>query len=160
MTTSSARVTSPPTTLAPTSAALVGEAAGEVQRPLRPAGRPGAASPMVSEWARPPMALMSERFCAAARWPDVLGAGPVAAEVPALDHQVGRDDHVAVADAQHGGVVAGPDEHVLALRKSSASCDDQAELAGVGEGRVGRVGMAPSDQIGTSAVAIDTQTTR
>ena len=44
-----------------------------------------------------------------------LGAGPVAPEVPALDEQVGRDHDVPVADAQHGRVVTGSDQHVLAL---------------------------------------------
>ena len=48
---------------------------------------------------------------------DVLGRGPVAAEVPALDHEVGRDHDVAGPDPQHGRVVAGTDQHLLALRE-------------------------------------------
>ena len=58
---------------------------------------------------------MSERFWAAARWPDVRGLDPVAAEVLPLDHEVGRDDDVAGADPQHRGVVAGADQDVVAL---------------------------------------------
>ena len=138
MTTSSARVTSPPTTLAPTSAASAAKPAGEVERPLhRQVGGHGHAD--------------GERVGATAHGvdvgevlggrpvADVLGAGPVAAEVPALHHQVGGDDHVAVADAQHRGVVAGPDQHVLALREDALELLDQAELTGIGDGRVGRV---------------------
>ena len=135
ITISSARVRSPPTTLAPTAGALGGEPAGEVERPLRgQVGRRGQAD--------------GERVGGAAHGvdvgevlrgravADVLGAGPVAAEVPALDHQVGGDDDVPVADAQHGGVVAGADQHVLALLEQRREGLDQAEFAGVGQGRV------------------------
>ena len=108
-TTSSAEVRSPPTTRRPDQRALLGEALGEVERPRPPAGPRGAARPTVSECARPPIALMSERFGGRGPVPDVGRRGPVAAEVPVLDEQVGGDHDVAVADAQHGGVVAGPD---------------------------------------------------
>jgi DNA-binding Lrp family transcriptional regulator len=71
---------------------------------------------------------------------DVVGAGPVATEVPPLDHQVGRDDDVAVLDAQHGGVVTGADEHVLVALEDLAELGDelgdQAELARLAEGCV------------------------
>ena len=98
---------------------------------------------MVSDVARPPIALMSERFCAAARCPMSVGRGPLAAEVPALDHQVGRDHDVAGLHPQHGCVVAGADQDLLALLEHRDELTDQAELAGVGQGRVGGKGHDP-----------------
>ena len=78
---------------------------------------------------------------------DVLGGRPVAAEVAALDHQVGRHQDVPGLHPEHGRVVARPDQDVLPLPETLHQCADQAELAGVGEGGVGREGMAPSHQI-------------
>ena len=98
--------------------ALLGEAAGRSPAPTATGRSRGAASPIVSEWPRPPIALTSERFAAAARWPMSCGGCPVAAEVPALDEHVGGHHDVPVADPQHRGVVAGTDQHLLALGKS------------------------------------------
>ena len=116
ITTWSARVRSPPTTLAPTSAHssakppanssahAAGRSAGRRQADGQ---RGGAAAHRVDVGqvggGRPVT--------------DVGGRGPVAAEVPALDHQVGRHDHVAGLHAQHRRVVPGADQHVLALRE-------------------------------------------
>ena len=110
----------------------------EVERPLRPAGRPGPPSPTVSE-------------CAAAAHRvdvgEVRGRGPVAdrrsAEAqsrrkcrPSTSRSV--DDHdVPVADAQHGRVVTGADEHCSPCANSGGERGDQAELAHVGERGVG-----------------------
>jgi hypothetical protein len=55
--------------------------------------------------------------------------------VPALDEEVGGDDHVTGPHPQHRGVVAGPDEDVLALREQLGEAGDQPELADVGERR-------------------------
>ena len=137
ITTWSARVRSPPTTLAPTSAHssakprakssahCTGRSAGRGE-PDGQRGRAAAHRVDVGQVLR------------GGPVPDVLGGGPVAAEVPALDHQVGRDDHVPGAHPQHGGVVAGTDQHLLALREQVDERRDQPELPGVGQGGVGR----------------------
>jgi hypothetical protein len=43
---------------------------------------------------------------------------------------------VAVAHAQHGSVVAGTDQHVLALLEDGRQLVDERELTHVGQGRV------------------------
>ena len=78
--------------------------------------------------------------------------GPVAPEVPALDEHVGGHHDVSVADAQHGRVVAGADEHVLALGEERAQRVDETELARVGQARVDGEGHGPSHQIAATAV--------
>ena len=98
----------------------------------------GAARPTVSECAVPPIALMSERFAAAAWRPTSRGRGPVAAEVASLDQQVGGDDDVAPRGAQHRGVVAGADEDVRPLLEPPGQGTDQAELPDVCERGVRR----------------------
>jgi hypothetical protein len=60
---------------------------------------------------------------------DLHGGRPVAAEVPALDQQVGGDDERAVAGLDLGAVVAGSDER-LAVRAGPLTHEiDQRELA-------------------------------
>ena len=162
MTTWSARVRSPPTTLAPTrahssakpraksSAHCTGRSAGRGEADRQ---RGGAAAHRVD---------VGEVLRGGAV-ADVGGRGPVAAEVPALDHQVGRDHDVAGLHPQHRGVVAGSDQHVLALREQRGEGVDQPELAGVGQGRV-RVGTAmrpipPDGLAGADGIPIDSRLT-
>ena len=115
----------------------------------------GAASPTVSEWAVPPIALTSERLAAAALRPMSPRLGPLAPEVPPLDQQVGRDHDVALRGADHGGVVTRPDEHVLALAEPSGQGPDQAELPGVGQGGVGGEGAVRRGRGGHGAITPD-----
>ena len=61
------------------------------------------------------------------------GLGPLAAEVPALDEQVGGDHHVTLGGAQDGGVVTRSDVHLRALVEPARQLRDQAELPHVGE---------------------------
>jgi DNA-binding Lrp family transcriptional regulator len=67
---------------------------------------------------------------------DVIGRGPVAAEVPALDEEIRRHHDVSVADAEHGRVVARPDQHLLALGEHLSEPLDQRELTDVRHRRV------------------------
>ena len=120
----------------PDQGALLGEAAGEVEGPLRrqvgggrqaDGERRGAAAHGVDVGevlGRGPVA-------------DVVGFGPVPAEVPSLDHQVGRDHHVAVADPQHRGIVTRADEDLLALLEERHERLDQCELTDVADRRIG-----------------------
>ena len=82
--------------------------------------------------------------------------GPVAPEVSALDQEVGGDEDVPGPDPQHGGVVAGPQQDVLALGEQPGQCGDQAELPGVGQGRPrGRPGVRPGVDTGRRGRAHD-----
>jgi hypothetical protein len=63
--------------------------------------------------------------------PDVRRAGPVPAEVPALDQEVRGGHHPAVRDGQHGRVVADADQRRRAGRKPRRQRRDQAELPGL-----------------------------
>ena len=63
------------------------------------------------------------------------GAGRLEKGVPVRDQKVGGDDDVPGAEPQHGGVVARADQHVLALLEEGRERPDQAEFAGVGQGR-------------------------
>ena len=100
----SAPVRSPPTTEAPTSRASAAMPVGQAERPLhrevrgrgqrdRQRGRAAAHRVDVGE------------VGGGHPVPDVLGVGPVAAEVPALDEHVGGDHHPPVRDGDHRGVV-------------------------------------------------------
>ena len=105
ITISSARVRSPPTTLAPTSAHS--SAKPRAKSSAHCTGRSaGAARPTVSDGG--PTAHRVDVGEVLRRGPvaDVGGRGPVAPEVPPLDHQVGRHHDVPGLDPQHGGVVA------------------------------------------------------
>ena len=70
------------------------------------------------------------------RQADVLGGDPLAPEVPALHHEVRRDDDMTRAHAEHSGVVAGAHEHLLALLEEAGQLPDEGELTDVGDGRV------------------------
>ena len=129
--------------------ALLGEARRRSRAPSAPAGRAGAPRPIVSEWARPPMALMSERFCGGGPVPDVGGLGPVAAEVLALDEQVGRDHDVTLAHPEHRRVVAGADQHLLTLGEHARSARRSAPNSPTspsGGVRRERHGLIPPDR--------------
>ena len=80
--------------------------------PTRSAGRPAAASPTSSAVGTAPIAAMSARFGGGGPVPDVGRLGPVAAEVPPLDQQVGGGHDPRVRRGEHRGVVtrarAGP----------------------------------------------------
>ena len=82
---------------------------------------------MVSECARPPIALMSERFAAAARCPMSAAEAQSRRKCRPSTSRSVETTHVAVADAQHGGVVARTDQHLLALREQLA---ERARSAG------------------------------
>jgi DNA-binding Lrp family transcriptional regulator len=79
-------------------------------------------------------------------------AGPVAAEVAALDHQVGGDHHVSVLDPQDRRVVTGSDQHRLVALEDLHELRDQAELPRLGEGCVRCEGHVPipPDRVATT----------
>ena len=119
---------------------LLGDAVGEVERPLHgQVGRGGKADRQrVGRAAhRVDVGQVGRGGLAA----DVAGRGPLAAEVPALHEQVGRDDDVALRGAEHGGVVTGADVHVGPLGEPTRQHRDQAELPDVGERGTGREGL-------------------
>ena len=108
--TTSERATSPPATEAP---------ARPRTRPRDPepgqgrdssAAPGGAAKATSSAVATAPMAATSARLRAAAQVPNVREAGPVQAEVQALQQEVRGGDDPAVRRGEHGGVVADPDD--------------------------------------------------
>jgi hypothetical protein len=65
---------------------------------------------------------------------DVLGRGPVATEVPALDQQVCGDDDAPVRRADDRRVVAGADDGVRTGLEIRGDPGDEPELAGVENG--------------------------
>lgn len=60
--------------------------------------------------------------------PDIAGAGPVAAEVPALHQHVGGDDEPAVRRRDQRRVVAGAEQHARRLHPVCVDAVDQREL--------------------------------
>ena len=126
--------------------ALVRESLREVQRPRhRQVGRGGEPD---GQRGRPPAHRVDVGQVLGGRpVANILGRGPLAAEVPALHHQVGRDDHVTGPDPDYGGVVTGADQDLLALLEEGGEGTDQAELAHVGERCVRGKDMPPSHQM-------------
>ena len=113
-TTWSRRVRSPPTTLAPTRSHSAANPAAKSS--AQRAGRSLGARQADGERVRAATHRVDVgEVLGGGPVADVVGLDPVAAEVPALDQQVGRDDDVALAHPEHRGVVAGADQHVLAL---------------------------------------------
>ena len=152
----SARVRSPPTTLAPTSAHSSAKprakSSAHCDRQVGGGGQPDG-----QRGGPPAHGVDVGEVLGGGPVADVGGGGPVAAEVAALDHQVGRDHDVAVAHAQHGGVVARADQHVLALG------EERGELARSGRTRRRRRGSrragrpwTPSEQTPRTGLAMDT----
>ena len=127
-----AEVRSPPTTEAPTSSHSAANPAANSS--AHAAGRSaGAASPTVSECARPPIALRSDRFWAAARCPTSSAEAQSRRKCrPSTIRSVDTTTWPRL-DPEHRGVVPGAHQHVLALREQRGELADQPELPRVAE---------------------------
>ena len=125
--TEAARAVSPPITLAParahsaaspsasSRAQLTGRSARRRQRDQQ-GGRFGAHGREVGQ--APGRSLV----------PDVRGARPVPAEVPALEQEIGGGYHPAVGHGEHGRVITDADQRPPARRQPRRQRRDQAEL--------------------------------
>ena len=113
---------------------------GRSPAPTRPAGRPARPARRSARCARPPIALMSERFCGGRPVTDVRGRRPSpGGSAGARPSGRWRPRTCPVAHPQHRGVVA----RARPARARPGGTrphegGDQPELADVGEGRVRR----------------------
>ncbi len=116
----------------PDESGLLGDAVGEVQRPLHGQVRRGSQADgqrVRGAAHRVDVGQVGRSRLAA----DVPGLGPLPPEVPALDEQVGGHDHVTLGRAQERRIITGSDEHLRTLMEPARELGNQAELPHIGK---------------------------